>query len=240
MPEVLLAAQEHVGGPVHETQIVAGSSSGSGPSQATMGGQASMAAAMALEDGCVHAVRADMEVQQGSSSLTVVRWISRLNDKDRLVPVSHNPSVLSASSLAVWARFARGVYDGIFRGCWKGKSHEVVSDVQKDKMVFSIQVILVVSAVQKDKMDFSIQVILVVSAVQKDKMVFSIQVILVVPAVQKGKMVVSIQVILVVSAAQKGKMDFSIKVILVVSDVQKGKMVFSIQVILVVSDVQKG
>ena len=80
MAEDLLAAQEHVGGPVHETQIVAGSSSGSGPSQATMGGQASMAAAMALEDGSVHAVRADMEVQQGSSSLTVVRWISRLND----------------------------------------------------------------------------------------------------------------------------------------------------------------
>ena len=37
-------------------------------------------AAMILEDGSVHAVRADVEVQQGSSSLTVVRWVSRLND----------------------------------------------------------------------------------------------------------------------------------------------------------------
>ena len=34
---------------------------------------------MALEGGSVHAVRANMEVQRGSS-LTVVRWISRLND----------------------------------------------------------------------------------------------------------------------------------------------------------------
>ena len=50
------------------------------PGQAAMGGQASVAATMALGDGSVHAVRADMEVQQGSSSLTVVRWISRLND----------------------------------------------------------------------------------------------------------------------------------------------------------------
>ena len=50
------------------------------PGQQTAGGQASVAATMALEDGSVHAVRANMEVQQGSSSLTVVRWISRLND----------------------------------------------------------------------------------------------------------------------------------------------------------------
>eukprot|EP00439_Symbiodinium_sp_Y106_P007859 s6454_g1.t1 len=116
----------------------------------------------------------------------------------------------------------------------------VGSDVQKDKMVFSILVILVGSDVQKDKMVFSILVILVVSAAQKDKMVFSIMVILVGPAVQKGKMDFSIKVILVVSDVQKGKMDFSIKVILVVSDMQKGKMDFSIKVILVVSDVQKG
>ena len=49
------------------------------PGQQSAGGQASVAATMALEDGSVHAVRANMEVQQGSSSLTVVRWISRLN-----------------------------------------------------------------------------------------------------------------------------------------------------------------
>ena len=53
---------------------------GSLPGQSTSGGQASVAATMALQDGSVHAVRANMEVQQGSSSLTVVRWISRLND----------------------------------------------------------------------------------------------------------------------------------------------------------------
>ena len=50
------------------------------PGQAAVGGQATVAATMALGDGSVHAMRADMDVQQGSSSLTVVRWISRLND----------------------------------------------------------------------------------------------------------------------------------------------------------------
>ena len=49
------------------------------PGQAAVGGQATVAATMALGDGSVHAMRADMDVQQGSS-LTVVRWISRLND----------------------------------------------------------------------------------------------------------------------------------------------------------------
>ncbi|CAE7586293.1 unnamed protein product [Symbiodinium sp. CCMP2456] len=43
-------------------------------------GQAAMAATVALEDGSVHGVSANMEVQQGTSALTVVRWISRLND----------------------------------------------------------------------------------------------------------------------------------------------------------------
>ena len=47
------------------------------PGQAAVGGQATVAATMALGDGSVHAMRADMDVQQGSSSLTVVRWISR-------------------------------------------------------------------------------------------------------------------------------------------------------------------
>ncbi|CAE7625664.1 GIP [Symbiodinium sp. CCMP2592] len=58
----------------------AGSAQVAVPSSQATGGQASVAAAMALEDGSVHAVRANVEVQQGSSSLTVVRWISRLNE----------------------------------------------------------------------------------------------------------------------------------------------------------------
>ena len=66
-------------GSVHESQMVVDGTA-VGSTQATVGGQASMAAAMILEDGSVHAVRADVEVQQGSSSLTVVRWVSRLND----------------------------------------------------------------------------------------------------------------------------------------------------------------
>ena len=47
--------------------------------QSPTAGQASLAA-MSLEDGHVYAVRADVEVQQNTSSLTVVRWISRLNE----------------------------------------------------------------------------------------------------------------------------------------------------------------
>ena len=46
-----------------------------GPGQ----GHPSMTASVALEDGTVHAVSANMEVQSGSS-LAAVRWISRLND----------------------------------------------------------------------------------------------------------------------------------------------------------------
>ena len=41
-------------------------------------GQALPTTSVALEDGSVHSVSAS--VQQGSSSLTVVRWITRLNE----------------------------------------------------------------------------------------------------------------------------------------------------------------
>eukprot|EP00439_Symbiodinium_sp_Y106_P038349 s3773_g4.t1 len=85
---------------------------GSLPGQSTSGGQASVAATMALQDGSVHAVRANMEVQQGSSSLTVVRWISRLNDflanqGQSVLGLGADDEVFSESSVAVQAEVQR-------------------------------------------------------------------------------------------------------------------------------------
>ena len=83
--EGVLVTQEQMSGPgrgdlaVAEDAVVSAVQSVV-PVQTTGASQASMEAAEALEDGSVHAMRADMDVRQGSSSLTVVRWISRLND----------------------------------------------------------------------------------------------------------------------------------------------------------------
>ena len=64
----VVATQEQVNVPMNETihAVVPGQ------------GQTLSTPSVALEDGSVHSVSAS--VQQGSSSLTVVRWITRLNE----------------------------------------------------------------------------------------------------------------------------------------------------------------
>ncbi|CAE7255216.1 GIP [Symbiodinium sp. CCMP2456] len=82
-PEGALAAREQAGVLDHELQVAMEDSAEGAvqvSGQALMGSQTSMAATVALQDGSVHGVSANMEVQQGTSALTVVRWISRLND----------------------------------------------------------------------------------------------------------------------------------------------------------------
>ncbi|CAE7807592.1 unnamed protein product [Symbiodinium sp. CCMP2592] len=239
------------------------------PGQQAMGSQASVAAAMALQDGSVHAVRADMEVQQGSSSLTVVRWISRLNDflatqsqsamlegvleenlRRNEVSGSHANGGQKGKMVLGIMEILRVVSNGGQKGKMVLGIMEILRVVsnggQKGKMVVGIMEILrVVSSNQKGKMVVGIMEILrVVSSNQKGKMVVGIMEILrVVSSNQKGKMVVGIMEILrVVSSNQKGKMVVGIMEILrVVSSNQKGKMVVGIMEILrVVSSNQKG
>ncbi|CAE7435912.1 unnamed protein product, partial [Symbiodinium sp. CCMP2456] len=100
---------------------------------------------MALEDGSVHAMRADMEVQQGSSSLTVVRWISRLNDflanqgQEALLKALH-------SSFPRLKNFLKDVEEGAHKGTrrrdlqrfmlkFNGKWNRVVSSNVREMMV---------------------------------------------------------------------------------------------------------